>query len=124
MRTAFVEPVVLELLRHGTLARSDRVITVCATGAERDLFAPRGSSNVLLTSLEENVGPVALYEWSRQDAQRLEFDDASFDVAFVADGLHHCASPHRALHEMYRVARKGIVVFEARDSSWCGSPCA
>jgi hypothetical protein len=30
--------------------------------------------------------------------------------------LHHCASPHRALLEMYRVARKAAAVFEARDS--------
>ncbi len=34
----------------------------------------------------------------------------------VHAGLHHCGSPHRALLEMYRVARKAAVVFEARDS--------
>jgi len=31
-------------------------------------------------------------------------------------GLHHCASPHKALIEMYRVCRKGILALEARDS--------
>lgn len=31
-------------------------------------------------------------------------------------GLHHCLSPHRGLLEMYRVARKGVVVIENRDS--------
>ena len=34
----------------------------------------------------------------------------------VHAGLHHCGSPHRALLEMYRVARKAAVIFEARDS--------
>ena len=34
----------------------------------------------------------------------------------VHAGLHHCPSPHRALLEMYRVARKCAIVFEARDS--------
>jgi hypothetical protein len=34
----------------------------------------------------------------------------------VHAGLHHCASPHRALLERYRVARKAVLVFEARDS--------
>jgi SAM-dependent methyltransferase len=116
MRMAFVESVLLELVRDGTLAPSDSVIAVCATVAERDLFARRGFSNVLLTSLEQDVGHVAPYAWRRQDAQRLEFPDGSFDFAFVADGLHHCASPHRALLEMYRVSAKGIVVFESRDN--------
>jgi SAM-dependent methyltransferase len=46
----------------------------------------------------------------------LSFDDEQFDYVFVSDGLHHCHSPHRALLEMYRVSKKGIIVFEARDS--------
>ena len=41
---------------------------------------------------------------------------SSFDWAIVHAGLHHCASPHRGLLEMCRVARKGVVVMEARDS--------
>jgi hypothetical protein len=31
-------------------------------------------------------------------------------------GLHHCASPHRGLTEMMRVARKGVLVMENRES--------
>jgi hypothetical protein len=34
----------------------------------------------------------------------------------VHAGLHHCASPNRALLEMYRAAKKAAIVFEARDS--------
>ena len=41
---------------------------------------------------------------------------SSFDAVIVDAGLHHCHSPHRALLEMYRVARKCAVAFEARDS--------
>src|SRR5207244_6314078 len=33
-----------------------------------------------------------------------------------SDGLHHCDSPHRGLLEMYRVSRRGVLVFESRDS--------
>ncbi|WP_422281189.1 methyltransferase domain-containing protein [Bradyrhizobium sp.] len=46
----------------------------------------------------------------------MSYDDESFDAVIVDAGLHHCHSPHRALLEMYRVARKCAVAFEARDS--------
>ena len=46
----------------------------------------------------------------------MSYDDDSFDYTIVHAGLHHCASPHRGVCEMLRVARKGIAVFEARDS--------
>ena len=53
---------------------------------------------------------------SLADVRNLPFADGSFDWVFVSDGLHHCDSPHRALLEMYRVARVGVIVFESRDS--------
>jgi SAM-dependent methyltransferase len=52
----------------------------------------------------------------RQDAENLTYENNSFDVVIVHAGLHHCHSPHRALLEMYRVARKCAVAFESRDS--------
>ena len=54
--------------------------------------------------------------WSFQDAERLEFDDGEFNMVLVHSGLHHAQSPHRALLEMYRVARTGIVCFEPIDN--------
>jgi ubiquinone/menaquinone biosynthesis C-methylase UbiE len=50
------------------------------------------------------------------DAERLTYGDGSFDVVIAHAGLHHCHSPHRALLEMYRVARKAAIAFESRDS--------
>ena len=64
--------------------------------------------NVLVTNLDGSE--------AQQDAERLTFADKSFDVVIVHAGLHHCYSPHRALLEMYRVARKVVVAFESRDS--------
>lgn len=56
------------------------------------------------------------YQWEKQDAENLSYSDDEFDWVFVHAGLHHCASPHQALCEMLRVAKKGISVFESRDS--------
>ena len=115
MRAGFVESVTEALLADGTLSRSDSVLAVCAGRRERDLLAERGFSRVVISNLAAE-GDMAPFEWSSQDAQALDFDDGSFDFALVVAGLHHCSSPHRALVEMYRVARKGIVAVEARDS--------
>ena len=115
MRAGFVESVTDALLADGLLARSDHVLAVCAGRRERDLLADRGFPLVTITNLEAE-GDMAPFAWSRQDAQHLRFPDESFDFALVVAGLHHCASPHAALAEMYRVARKGVLAVEARDS--------
>jgi ubiquinone/menaquinone biosynthesis C-methylase UbiE len=44
-----------------------------------------------------------------QDAENLSYDDRAFDLVVVHAGLHPCYSPHRALLEMYRVARRCVV---------------
>jgi SAM-dependent methyltransferase len=116
MKALFVESVADALLADGTLNRSDSVLAVCAGLRERDLLAERGFSHVVISNLERD-GDVAPFDWSRQDVQDLHFETGSFDFALVVAGLPHCASPHRGLVEMYRVARKGIVVVESRDGA-------
>jgi SAM-dependent methyltransferase len=114
MKAGFVESVTDTLLADGTLGRGDSVLAVCAGLRERDLLAERGFTRVVISNLEAEAD-MSPFEWSREDAQALSFEDGSFEFALVVAGLHHCSSPHRALVEMYRVARKGILVVEARD---------
>lgn len=117
------KPFVLELLRDlkndGTVRPEMSILTVCAGSSEREVFAKAGFEQVTISNLDERMDgrSYAPFAWSFQDAENLTFDDGSFDVVFVADGLHHCGSPHRALLEMYRVARKTVIVVESRDSA-------
>jgi SAM-dependent methyltransferase len=118
MRMEFTDTVLRELLAEGTMSPSDSIVAVCAGVRDRDVFVRCGFDNVLITNINQddvsdNFVP---FEWRYADAQQLDLEDGSFEFAFVADGLHHCSSPHRALLEMYRVARKGIIVVESRDS--------
>ena len=53
-----------------------------------------------ISNVDESGDVYAPYAWSRQDAEALDLPDGSFDLAAVSAGLHHCASPHRALLEM------------------------
>jgi len=118
MRMEFTDTVLRQLVREGALKPSDSVVAVCAGVRDRDVFVRCGFDNVLITNInqDDRSDNFAPFEWRYEDAQQLGFADETFDFAFVADGLHHCSSPHRALLEMYRVARRGIIVVESRDS--------
>lgn len=51
------------------------------------------------------------------DAERLPLRDASVDVAYVHDGLHHVERPLAALRELARVARAVAVTEPARAAA-------
>jgi ubiquinone/menaquinone biosynthesis C-methylase UbiE len=118
MRYEFAKSALEQLLQEGAINSQDSVLAVCAGEAEAKLFQEFGFGSVTISNLDDRMTgrEFAPFAWSYQNAQSLSFEDAAFDFAFVSDGLHHCDSPHRALLEMYRVARKGIIAFEARDS--------
>ena len=42
--------------------------------------------------------------------------DESYDYVVAHACIHHCSKPHNGILEMYRVAKKGILVIESRDS--------
>ena len=94
------------------------ILVVCAGETDKDVFHQRGFKNVVISNLDNRMkgGEFTPYEWSFQDAEKLTYKDNSFDFCIVHEGLHHCHSPHRALLEMYRVAKKGIVLFEPYDN--------
>ena len=106
--TDFYCGVLGQLIASGRVSTSDTVLVVCGGPLDEKVMKQVGFANFLITNLD---GAEAL-----QDAERLSCEDNSFDIAVVHAGLHHCYSPHRALLEMYRVARKAVVAFEARDS--------
>ncbi len=110
-REAFYRRVLAELLEQGLVAREWKVLVVAGGEADREAFAAAGFTDVLITNLSPGPGE------ERQDAEELSYEDGSFDLAVVSAGLHHCASPHRAVLELYRVARRGILALEARDSA-------
>jgi SAM-dependent methyltransferase len=93
------------LIEDGTISVSDSILVVCGGPLDQEVMGIVGFTDV--TNLDTDI---------RQDAENLTYDNRSFDVVIVHAGLHHCHSPHRALLEMYRVARKCAVAFEARDS--------
>lgn len=117
-RSGFYRRVLERLLEQGVLRRDLSVLVVAGGPADRDALRALGFERVTISNVDEEVAATELapYEWSYQDAENLQFPDGAFDVTLVSAGLHHCRSPHRALLELYRVARVAAIALESRDS--------
>jgi SAM-dependent methyltransferase len=118
-RGGFYRHVLERLLADGLVRRDMSVLVVAGGRADRDVLRSLGFEHVTISNLDEREQGAGLepFAWRREDAERLTLEDDSVDVALVSAGLHHCRSPHRALLELYRVARVAAVALESRDSA-------
>ena len=117
-RAGFYERTLRRLLADGTMRTGESVLVVAGGEADRAALVAAGFEDVTISNIDESGADDAYapYAWSYADAEALPFDDGSFDWTVVSAGLHHCASPHRALLELYRSARRGLLAIESRDS--------
>lgn len=115
--TDFYTDTLQRLLKRGVLRTEMRILVLCGGRLDRETLERCGFNDVLISNLDTRMlgNEFAPFRWSFQDAEHLTFADNEFDFCIVHSGLHHCYSPHRALLEMYRVARVGLLVFEPRD---------
>lgn len=110
------------MLYQKTLARlKGSVLVVCGGSYDAQMLRACGITDAVISNLSPNGHgnqgtTYEGFEWSHQDAEALTYADGSFDWCVVNAGLHHCASPHKALIEMLRVSRVGVLVVESRDS--------
>jgi SAM-dependent methyltransferase len=94
-------------------------ILVCGGGSlDKEVFEALGFVNVTICNLDTRVGTndFAPFQWKFENAENLSFPNNHFDYVVIHAAIHHASSPHRVLTEMYRVCRKGVLAFEARDS--------
>ncbi len=104
---AFYVDVLKAAIRSGALRPEDRVLVVCGGPKDEASLRAAGLSNFEMSNIS---GDIVI------DVENLPHGDDSFDAVVVHSGLHHCASPHRGLLEMHRVARRCLVLFEPADN--------
>jgi len=104
---SFYVDVLRAALRDGALKQDDRVLVVCGSARDEASLREAGLRNFEMSNIGGDV---------EVDVENLPYADASYDAVIVHSGLHHCASPHRGLLEMYRVAKRCIVLFEPADN--------
>jgi SAM-dependent methyltransferase len=120
LKERFYVDTMKRLLREAWLDADDDVLVVAGGPADREALLAAGIRNATISNLDDRMvgDEFAPFRWSLQNAEDLDYPDEAFDVCIVHQGLHHCRSPHRSLLEMYRVARRGIVVFEPQETAF------
>ncbi|MDD9350585.1 methyltransferase domain-containing protein [Mumia sp.] len=118
MTESFYRQTVSRLLAAEWLRPDDEILVVAGGLLDHEVLLALGLRRVTISNLDSRKAgdEYAPHRWSYQNAEHLTYDDATFDVCIVHQGLHHCRSPHRGLIEMYRVARRGIVAFEPQET--------
>lgn len=89
-------------------------------GTDANALLKMGASNVHCSDISDallSIGAAEgfIKEFSVQNAEALTFLDGSFDYVLCKEAYHHFPRPHIALHEMFRVARKAVILIEPRD---------
>jgi 2-polyprenyl-3-methyl-5-hydroxy-6-metoxy-1,4-benzoquinol methylase len=97
----------------------------CGSGMMSEELARRGAR---VTGIDLSTAAVARARERAQrygfvaqflvaDAEQLPFPEQSFDVVAVHDGLHHLDDPYRAIREMARVTREGVLILEPAQAA-------
>lgn len=112
-------------LLSSSLRGSTVLVVCCGSGMDAEFVARAGATVVAMDISSGCLSRARLratrygvdYAPVRGDAENLPFRDRSFDYAFVHDGLHHLPEPERAIREMGRVARRGVLISEPADAN-------
>ena len=99
-----------------------KVLIVCGgIGSEGLFFLNNGFNDVTVSDFSINALEIAKSLNSRLktlvlNAESISFENNSYDLVVVQDGLHHLPRPSLGFTEMLRVAKKAILVIEPYDS--------
>jgi len=113
-REKFYKNVVDELIS----SKVDTILICGAGNLDKNVFEELNFKNVTISNLDTRAKSTDFdpFKWSFQNAEALSFEDDSFDYVVIHAAIHHASVPHKVLTEMYRVAKKGVLAFESRDS--------
>lgn len=110
---------------RGLDLRGCTVLSVCAGSGMDAEFLARAGATVIAADISPGAARRAGERARRfglavtpivADVEQLPFADASVDVVYVHDGLHHLEDPVIGLREMARVARRAVCVSEPADA--------
>ncbi len=107
-----------KLLKKHIKNKESSLLVVAGGLNDFDVLKNNGYKNVTISNCDERMKEsfFSPFSWSYQNAESLTYPDNKFDFVIVHEGLHHCYSPHKALLEMYRVSKVGILCIESKES--------
>jgi len=90
-------------------------------GTDAHALLTMGAENVHCSDISDTLLKIGhqkgfIRNYSVENAESLSFPDSSFDFVYCKEAFHHFPRPYIALHEMFRVAKKAVILTEPRDS--------
>jgi hypothetical protein len=106
------------LIARGLIQPHTSILVLAGGNFDRQVMLECGLTNVIISNLDYHAGhrDYEPFGWSMIDAEKIDAADDSYDWVIIHAGLHHLAVPAMGVCEMFRVARRGILCIEARDS--------
>lgn len=103
-----------------TISGKSLVAICCGAGRELALFGKHGvdvtATDLTIEHLRPLVSEGVIARVDEQNAERLSYEDDSFDYGFVNAGLHHLLHPHAGLNELMRTSKNAAIFIESQDS--------
>ena len=89
-------------------------------GTDGHYLATLGAASVHCTDISDTLLKIGketgfIQSYSAENAESLSFPDNAFDYVYCKESFHHFPRPFLALGEMFRVARKAVILTEPRD---------
>ena len=88
-------------------------------GSDAHYLASKGAdataTDIADALLREGVEAGFISKYSKENAEALSFAGDSFDFVLCKESYHHFPRPMKALYEMLRVARTGVILYEPTD---------
>ena len=89
-------------------------------GTDAHYLLKKGAKEVHASDISDSLLKIGhekgfIDAYSAQNAESLSFEDNSFDYVYCKESFHHFPRPFIALDEMFRVARKAVILTEPRD---------
>lgn len=112
------ETTVRRLVAEGSLDPAAPTLVVAGGETDRAVLLAAGFTDVTISNLDTRMtgAEFAPCRWRFLDGENLAVEPGEYAQIIEHMGLHHCASPHRALTEMLRCAGTSVLAFENRDS--------
>ena len=82
---------------------------------EREVFQNENHNITFLNIDKSDLGNVN-YKIIISSMQNNNIESNSYDYVLANAAIHHSSKPHNSILEMYRIAKKGVLIFEGNDS--------
>ncbi|PWJ60356.1 ubiquinone/menaquinone biosynthesis C-methylase UbiE [Dyadobacter jejuensis] len=88
-------------------------------GFDANFFYTKGL-DVTATDISDTFLPLSQQEglfekYAVENAEKLSFEDNTYDYIFCKEAYHHFPRPYMAVYEMLRVAKEGVILVEPHD---------